>query len=326
MGAASAIAATVQVGQFAEAAGYHRVWLAEHHAAPHNVCSQPAILIALVAARTSTIRVGSGGVMLPNHSPLSVAEQFHTLVAIHGARIDLGLGRAGGSDPRTLTALGRRPGADTDEGFTADLVELTGFLSGEWPEGHPSNGIRVSPSGPPPPMFLLGSSVRSARRAGQLGLDFAYARHLAPDAALQAADEYRAAYAAAGHARPGRLIMTIGVVCADTSEAADEAALRSGLIRLRAAGARAEGRTADSAELLDPRCTEAERAKVMHSYAASGFLIDDAEGVAAGLAELVDSTGADEIMLASAEFDAADRIRTLDAVAEGLAQRSAVPA
>lgn len=323
---ASAVAATLQVSRFAEAAGYHRVWLAEHHAAPYNACSQPALLISLVAAGTTTIRVGSGGVMLPNHTPLSVAEQFHTLVAMHGDRIDLGLGRTSGSDPRTLAALGRRPGAETDDGFTADLVELNGFLSGRWPEGHPSRDIRVSPCGDPPPIFLLGSSVRRACRAGQLGLDFAYATHLAPQAASQAAGEYRAAWAEAGHGRPGKLILTAGVICAETSSAAHQAALRSGLVRLRGADARAEERTADLAELLDHRSTEAERDRVLGSYAEAGFLIGDAERVSAGLAELVSSTGADEVMLVSPEFEAADRIRTLDAVATGLFQRSLVAA
>jgi luciferase family oxidoreductase group 1 len=257
--------------------------------------------------------------MLPNHTPLTVAEQFHTLVAIHGDRIDLGLGRAGGADQRTLAALGRRPEAHTDDGFTADVVELTGFLSGNWPAGHPSREIRVSPAGPPPPVFLLGSSVSSARRAGHLGLPFAYARHLAPAATAAAAAEYRAAFARSGHPGAGRLIVATGVICAGTPEAAEQAAIRSGLIRLRAAQARADRRMPATAESLDPQCSPAERLEVLRRYAASEFLIGDAERVSADLGRLVEQTGADEVMLLSPEFEARDRIRTLGVVAGGLA-------
>lgn len=316
---ASAVAATAEVAQAAEAAGYHRVWVAEHHASASSACAQPVVLIGLLAERTHRIRVGSGGVMLPNHSTLEVAEQFALLAACHGDRIDLGLGRAAAADPLTLQALGRRAGAEQDEAFLSDVTELTGFLTGQWPAEHPYRAIPTAPAAVPVPIHLLGASVTSATLAGRAGLAYVFGRNLAPRVTAAATRAYRQAWEAAGHPGEPRLIVSFGAICADSQQAADAAALSAGLARLRGAEARQAGRQVSVDELLDPACDEREKTQVLQGYATSGFLIGDSDRVAAGMRALAASTGASELMLVSAESFAADRIRTLSAVMAGMA-------
>jgi luciferase family oxidoreductase group 1 len=169
-----ALTTSTELVRKAEAWGYHRYWVAEHHGMPSVASSSPAVLIAHLAAVSTTIRVGSGGIMLPNHAPLIVAEQFGTLQALHPGRIDLGLGRAPGTDPATAAAL-RRGDADA---FPEEVADLTRFLDGSFPADHPYARIRAIPHNQDrPPIWLLGSSGFSAQLAGLLGLPFAFAHH-----------------------------------------------------------------------------------------------------------------------------------------------------
>src|SRR6202167_1272224 len=185
--AGSAIARSVNLAQHVEQLGYQRYWLAEHHSIVGLACSATAVLIGHVAAATKTIRVGSGGVMLPNHAPLVVAEQFGTLEALYPGRIDLGLGRAPGGDFQTMRAL-RRDLGQTGEDFPALLEELRGYLGPE----KPGQTVKAIPGqGSDVPITLLGSSGFSAQLAGMLGLPFAFAAHFAPDYLYTAAQMYR---------------------------------------------------------------------------------------------------------------------------------------
>ncbi|HJE89533.1 MAG TPA: LLM class flavin-dependent oxidoreductase, partial [Dietzia timorensis] len=182
----SALSDIVRLAQRAEARGLERVWYAEHHNMAAIASSATSVLIAHVAANTSTIRLGSGGVMLPNHSPLVIAEQFGTLAALHPNRIDVGLGRAPGTDQKTFLALRRDPQAS--ERFPSDVVELQSFLAG----GEPIPGVKAAPvAQTPPPLYILGSSLFGATLAAQLGLPYAFASHFAPDQMLHALSAYR---------------------------------------------------------------------------------------------------------------------------------------
>jgi luciferase family oxidoreductase group 1 len=213
-GPGEAIAASVELARAAEAAGYERVWYAEHHNMATIASSATSVLIAHVAAHTSTIRLGAGGVMLPNHAPLVIAEQFGTLAAVHPGRIELGLGRAPGTDQVTTRALRRDPAADT---FPQDVVELQGYLgdSSRVPgvEAVPGRGTHV-------PLYLLGSSLFGARLAAALGLPYAFASHFAPAALTQAVAVYRKEFTPSAVLDRPRVLAGVNVVLADTLEEA----------------------------------------------------------------------------------------------------------
>jgi len=184
--ASQALAETVALARTVEALGFRRYWLAEHHNTAGIASSAPEVLITYVAGATSTIRVGSGGIMLPNHSPLKVAETFRTLGALFPGRIDLGIGRAPGTDLTTALALRRSREAVTTDQFPQLLGELLAFFEDDFPDNHPFHSVQAAPAGvPTPPMFLLGSSDYSANVAAQLGLGFAFARHINPGPAVQ---------------------------------------------------------------------------------------------------------------------------------------------
>ena len=214
-GAGEAIAASVALAQQAETSGYRRVWYAEHHNMPSIASSATSVLIAHIAAHTTTIRLGAGGVMLPNHTPLTIAEQFGTLAAIHPGRIDLGLGRAPGSDQATMRALRRSP-ASSDT-FPQDVLELQGYLSGEslipGVDAVPGKGSRV-------PLYILGSSLFGARLAAVLGLPFAFASHFAPGALHEAVAIYRSEFTASAQLQHPHVIAGVNVLAADTEAAA----------------------------------------------------------------------------------------------------------
>ncbi|HKE17892.1 MAG TPA: LLM class flavin-dependent oxidoreductase [Kofleriaceae bacterium] len=235
---AQALAESVELARHVEALGYRRYWFAEHHGMPGIASAAPAVLIARIAAATSTIRVGSGGVMLPNHAPLAVAEQFGTLEAMFPGRIDLGIGRAPGSDSLTAAAL-RRGMPTSGEDLPELLAELVGFFRGEFPEGHPFRRIRAVPAlGNQPPIWLLGSSGYSAQLAGRLGLPFAFAHHFSQANTLPALALYREQFrpAAAPTPTPATTPTTmIGaiVVVADTDAEARRLALPTALAFLR---------------------------------------------------------------------------------------------
>jgi luciferase family oxidoreductase group 1 len=212
-----ALDGTVALARLAEQAGYGRVWYAEHHNIAAIASSATAVLIAHVAAHTSTIRLGAGGIMLPNHSPLVIAEQFGTLATLHPGRIDLGLGRAPGSDQPTMRALRRDPmAADT---FPQDVVELQAFLADRTriPHVHaiPGRGTNV-------PLYILGSSLFGAQLAAALGLPFAFASHFAPDALHPAVDIYRTRFEPSAELEHPYVIAGVNVVAAESEDAAAE--------------------------------------------------------------------------------------------------------
>jgi luciferase family oxidoreductase group 1 len=207
-----------ELARLAERLGYVRFWLAEHHGMPSIASSSPEILIEHVASSTERIRVGSGGIMLPNHAPLRIAEAFHTLATLHPGRIDLGIGRAPGTDPATSAAL--RP-FDAEQ-FPQQLAELTALSRREFPAGHAFHRVRVVPEGVPlPPVWLLGSSGASARLAGQLGMGYAFASHFSPAPAGPPVQAYRDAFEPSGAFPKPHAIVAVSAVCAETSEEAE---------------------------------------------------------------------------------------------------------
>lgn len=200
----------------AEQLGYHRYWVAEHHAMPGIASAATSVVLGHLAAATTTMRIGAGGIMLPNHAPLIIAEQFGTLNALFPARIDLGLGRAPGSDQRTLRAL-RRHG-DTAEQFPGDVLELMDYFS---PTGG-SNGVTAVPgAGSDIPVWLLGSSLFSAQLAAALGLPFAFASHFAPQMMEQAIDLYRSSFRPSERLKAPYVMLAVNVIAADTHEEAE---------------------------------------------------------------------------------------------------------
>lgn len=207
-----------ELARLAERLGYVRFWLAEHHGMPSIASSSPEILIEHVASATERIRVGSGGIMLPNHAPLRIAEAFHTLATLHPGRIDLGIGRAPGTDPATSAAL--RP-FDAEQ-FPQQLAELTALSRREFPAGHAFHRVRVVPEGVPlPPVWLLGSSGASARLAGQLGMGYAFASHFSPAPAGPPVQAYRDAFEPSDAFAKPHAIVAVSAVVAETQEEAE---------------------------------------------------------------------------------------------------------
>ena len=210
----TALRASIDLVQVAERLGFDRYWVAEHHNMPGIASSSPAVLLAHLASVTSSIRLGSGGVMLPNHAPLVIAEQFGTLATLYPDRIDLGLGRAPGTDMATARAL--RRGLDQADGFPNDVMELIGYFGDEPPEGArvravPGTGTKV-------PVWILGSSLYGAQLAAYLGLPYAFASHFAPAALAQAAEIYRRTFQPSEHLDKPRFMMAINVFAAPTDE------------------------------------------------------------------------------------------------------------
>ncbi|MFG1947431.1 LLM class flavin-dependent oxidoreductase [Nonomuraea sp. NPDC048826] len=215
--AADSLAASVELARRAEQWGYSRVWYAEHHNMPTIASSATSVLIAHVAAHTSTIRLGAGGVMLPNHSPLTIAEQYGTLATLHPGRIDLGLGRAPGSDQKTMRALRRTPASA--DGFPQDVLELQGYLTGD----SRIPGVDATPGkGTDVPLYILGSSLFGAQLAAMLGLPYAFASHFAPAALEEAVSLYRREFKPSAQLTEPYVIAGVNVITADTKEKAEQ--------------------------------------------------------------------------------------------------------
>jgi luciferase family oxidoreductase group 1 len=305
---AEALADTTRLAPVVEALGYRRLWVAEHHAMPAVASSAPAVLVGHLADETTTLRVGAGGVMLPNHAPLVVAEQFATLEALHPGRIDLGLGRAPGTDPVTTRAL-RRAAQSGPDTFPQDVVELISYLAdGEGPATHPAP---VPGRGYLPEMWLLGSSTFSARLAGLLGLPFSFAYHFAPGLLDQAVEEYRGSFRPSFLLARPYVMPAVSVVCAPTEEEARWLAGPSGLSTLHLRTGRL-GPVPTPEEAAAYPYTDQERRIVEATQAT--HLIGDALSVCEGLRELQARTGADELMLSTRvhSFDA--RVQSLTLV------------
>jgi luciferase family oxidoreductase group 1 len=303
----------------AERLGYRRYWVAEHHNMPGIASSAPAVLLAHAAGVTSTIRLGSGGVMLPNHAPLVVAEQFGMLEALHPGRIDLGLGRAPGTDQLTALALRRsRRRLEVDE-FPEQLVELVGYFTGTFPEGHPFRSITAVPGlGFRPALWLLGSSDFSAQLAGVLGLPFSFAHHFAAANTLPALAAYRQAFQPSDDLAAPHVMLGVSVVAAEDDERARWLAGSGALAFVRLRTGR-PGRYPTPEEAAGYTFTPHER-EILKSWTAS-HIVGGPDTVRRGLAELVERTGADELMVTTLTHDPGARLDSyrLVAKAAGLA-------
>ncbi len=307
--AAQALRETVEIAPELERLGYHRLWVAEHHGMPAVASSAPAVLIAHLAAATTTLRVGSGGVMLPNHAPLVIAEQFGTLEALHPGRIDLGLGRAPGTDQVTVRALRRTPDMHADT-FPDDVVELINYLLPA--EGPPGRTFANPGRGYLPEVWLLGSSLFSAQLAGILGLPFSFAYHFAPQLLDQALTTYRSNFRPSVlHAEP-RVIVAASVLCAPSESEARWLSGSTALSILQLRTGRL-GPLPSPEEAAQYSFSDAERSIVQEAM--STHLIGDPDMVTDGLRQLQDRTGADEIMLSTRSHSYETRVRSLSLIA-----------
>ena len=307
-----ALLETTELARAAERLGFTRFWLAEHHNMPGIASAATAVVLAHVAAATQTIRVGSGGVMLPNHAPLVVAEQFGTLEALHPGRIDLGLGRAPGTDGETARAL-RRYFEAADQ-FPRDVLELQAFLApaveGQRVAAYPGQGSNV-------PLWLLGSSLFSAELAAQLGLPFAFASHFAPELLLPALQAYRAGFRPSKQLERPYAMAAFNVFAADTD--AEAARLSTSMQQAFAAvvtgkPGRLKPAVDDITTVLDSRQIAAVESRL--TYAAIG----GRETVRAKLTEFIALTGVDEVMTTGMIHDLEARIRSLEITAEAMAE------
>jgi luciferase family oxidoreductase group 1 len=309
--ARQALRNTLDLAQHAERWGYGRFWLAEHHNMPGVASAATAVVIAHVAGGTSSIRVGAGGIMLPNHAPLVIAEQFGTLEALFPGRIDLGLGRAPGSDQLTARALRRTLASDVDA-FPQDVRELAGYF-----QPSPGQQVRAVPgAGLGVPLWILGSSLFGAQLAAELGLPFAFASHFAPAQLGRALEVYRARFRPSAALGEPRVMLGLNVVAAGTEAEARRlmTSLQQAFVNLR------RGRPAplpppiDDPERLERQLAPHER--TMLDEALSCSIVGPPDAVRKGLAAFVERTGADELMITSQIFDHAARLRSFEIAAE----------
>jgi luciferase family oxidoreductase group 1 len=304
-----ALADTTALARRAEELGYVRFWVAEHHNMPTVASTSPPVLIAHLGASTSSIRIGSGGVMLPNHAPLVVAEQFAMLEALHPGRIDLGIGRAPGTDPATAAALRRTTDLGAED-FPRDLLDLMGLLGDERVEQGAWSRFRATPAATSSPeIVLLGSSGYSAQVAGQLGLGFGFAHHFDMGGVLEACTLYRETFRPSPQLAEPYTIVTAGVLAAEDAEQAEYLA---GPARLAILGIRTNRRT----PLLPPDEAAVHPDLEVARSMPSNRIVDDGPGAVARLMELAERTQASELMISTMTYGLPERIRTLELLAE----------
>jgi luciferase family oxidoreductase group 1 len=307
--ASQSLANTLDLARHAERLGYRRYWLAEHHNMPGIASAATSVVIAHVAAGTSTIRVGAGGIMLPNHAPLVIAEQFGTLAALHPGRIDLGLGRAPGTDMATARALRRNLDAGVDS-FPQDVVELMGYFQ----PAEPGQRIRAVPGeGQDVPVWILGSSTYGAQLAAMLGLPYAFASHFAPAELEHAIDIYRSRFQPSAQLDKPYVMLGLNVIAAATDAEADLlfSSLQQAFVNLR---------TGRPGPLPPPvsgyRSHVDPMASAMLDHALSCAIVGSPETVRDGLDAFVRRTGADELMVTAQVFDHAARVRSFEILAD----------
>ena len=311
---ADAVAGSIRLAQTAERLGFHRFWVAEHHGMPAVASSAPAVLIAGIAARTERIRVGSGGVMLPNHAPLVVAEQFGTLRALYGDRIDLGIGRAPGTDQATAAALRRSADALGAEDFPQQLLDLLGFFTGGFAPDDPLAGIRAVPGlGDLPELWLLGSSGYSAQVAAALGLPFAFAHHFAGEHTEEALKLYRDRFKpSATLERPHAMIAVTVLANEDPDEVRRQSLpAQISFLQMRR-GQKPEPVSVEEAAAYQFSQLELDFIAERNSRQAFGT----PDVVRDRLASLLASTSADELMIASGAAESDARVHSLELVAD----------
>ncbi|MBD3546087.1 MULTISPECIES: LLM class flavin-dependent oxidoreductase [Streptomyces] len=324
--ASQALRTSVEIAKLTESRGFHRFWVAEHHSMPGVASSSPAVILAHIAAHTERIRLGSGGVMLPNHAPLVIAEQFGTLEAMAPGRIDLGLGRAPGTDGATAAALRRsdrlNEGADD---FPQQLMELIRFLDDEFPDGHPYSRIHAVPgpvqatapggvqSAHRPPVWLLGSSGFSARLAGTLGLPFAFAHHFSAQNTVPALDLYRESFRASAVLDAPYALIGVSALAADDEREARRQVLTGALSMVRL-------RTGRPGLIPSPEEAAAYDFSPMEREFVDGWLANVVHGTAdvvrGGLDDLAKRTGADELMITANAHGGEARLRSYELIAD----------
>ncbi|MFP1626976.1 LLM class flavin-dependent oxidoreductase [Streptomyces sp. 5K101] len=324
--ASDALRTSVEIARLAESRGYHRHWVAEHHSMPGVASSSPAVILAHLAAHTERIRLGSGGVMLPNHAPLVIAEQFGTLEALAPGRVDLGLGRAPGTDGATAAALRRsdtlHEGADD---FPQQLAELIRFLDDDFPDGHPYARIHAVPgpvqatspggvqSPARPPVWLLGSSGFSARLAGALGLPFAFAHHFSAQNTLPALELYRESFRPSAVLDAPYALIGVSALAADDEREARRQVLTGALSVVRL-------RTGRPGLIPTPKEAEEYAFSPMEREFVDSWLANVVHGtpdaVRTGLDDLQKRTGADELMITSNAHGGDVRLRSYELIAD----------
>ncbi|MFH9299030.1 LLM class flavin-dependent oxidoreductase [Streptomyces sp. NPDC017520] len=324
--ATQALRTSVDIAKLTESRGFHRFWVAEHHSMPGVASSSPAVILAHIAAHTERIRLGSGGVMLPNHAPLVIAEQFGTLEAMAPGRVDLGLGRAPGTDGATAAALRRsdrlNEGADD---FPQQLMELIRFLDDDFPDGHPYARIHAVPgpvqatapggvqSAHRPPVWLLGSSGFSARLAGTLGLPFAFAHHFSAQNTIPALDLYRESFRPSAALDAPYAVIGVSALAADDEREARRQVLTGALSMVRL-------RTGRPGLIPSPEDAAAYDFSPMEREFVDGWLANVIHGTAdevrGGLDDLAKRTGADELMITANAHGGEARLRSYDLIAD----------
>ncbi len=310
--ARQALANSLDLARHAETWGYHRFWLAEHHNMPGIASAATSVVIGHVAAGTTSIRVGAGGIMLPNHSPLVIAEQFGTLEALFPGRIDLGLGRAPGTDPLTARALRRNLTNDSD-GFPDDVQELISHLA----PARAEKPVRAVPgAGSRVPVWILGSSLFGAELAARFGLPYAFASHFAPTHLMAALETYRSRFRPSETLAEPRVMLGLNVFAADDEKEAHRliTSLQQAFVNLRRGKPQPLAPPVDDAEL---DITSAERAQLDQLLACTA--IGSAETVHAEIRDFVAATAADELIVVSQIHDHAARLRSYEIVAELIA-------
>ncbi|SEB02532.1 luciferase family oxidoreductase, group 1 [Leifsonia sp. 21MFCrub1.1] len=311
---ADAVAGTIALAQAAERLGYERFWVAEHHGMPAIASSAPAVLIAGIAAATDRIRVGSGGVMLPNHAPLVVAEQFGTLRALYGDRIDLGIGRAPGTDGATAMALRRSPEGLGVEDFPQQLLDLFGFFYGGMSDANPLHGITAIPGlGDAPQVWLLGSSGYSAQVAAALGIPFAFAHHFAGENTEAALNLYRSRFEPSDTLAEPHTMIAVNVIADEDPQTVRALSLPGQLSFLRMRqGLKPEPVSVEEALAHEFTPLEEEFIAARNARQAIGT----PDEVRARLESLLASTQVDELMVSSGAATLEGRIRSLEIVRE----------
>ena len=308
--AAEALRRSLDLAQHAEQWGYNRFWVAEHHSMPGIASAATSVVIAHIAGGTSTIRVGAGGIMLPNHSPLVIAEQFGTLVSLFPGRIDLGLGRAPGSDQLTVRALRRHPAAA--DSFPHDVAELMYYFRpvepGQPVQAVPGAGLDV-------PIWILGSSLYGAQLAAAMGLPFAFASHFAPALMSEAVELYRARFQPSEQRERPYVMLGLNVIAAETD---DEArllftSLQQAFVNLRLGR---PGQLPPPVPGYERRLGPVERSTLQHALARA--VVGSRETVARGVEAFIGETGADELMVTAQVYDHAARLRSFEMTMEAM--------
>lgn len=305
---ADALRASLRAAQKAEEYGYHRLWVAEHHNTPSIASAATSVVIGFLAEGTKTIRLGSGGIMLPNHAPLMVAEQFGTLESLYPGRIDLGLGRAPGTDQRTLRALRRDP--MSAQSFPEDVKELQSYFSKDAGDQKiqavPGTGLEI-------PLWILGSSTFGAKLAAALGLPYAFASHFAPDALFDAIEAYRANFTPSKQLQKPHVMLGVNVVAAETDEEArylftsSQQAFASLTRGVRGKFPRPVN---DIEDFWSPQ------EKIMASHMLTYSFVGSRDTIRSGLDKFLEETQADELMVVGSIYDVEARIKSLKILSE----------